>query len=89
MQGPSLEIRSWPPLAWLYAQLVLAAVTKGKRPPKKSPSDKEIQVTLQKAMPFDAAKLSRFQTLVGRKNLLQDAEVSIERKAVIAYRFIY
>ena len=67
-RGPSLSLTAWPSIWWLYLQVLISALTKGKRAPG-SGQQQPAEVRLCTPTAFDKGRLRRFRELAGHKGL--------------------
>ena len=72
-KGPILTLQAWPSLIWLYTQVIICALTKGKSAKKDGQSRAVVQ--MKSPLPFSMLRLRRFRSLVGHRTLPED-EVS-------------
>ena len=73
-RGPSLSLTAWPSIWWLYLQVLISALTKGKRAPG-SGQQQPAEVRLCTPTAFDKGRLRRFRALAGHKKGLPEGEV--------------
>ena len=82
-RGPSVSLSAWPSIWWLYLQVLISALTKGKRAPG-SGQQQPAEVRLCAPTAFDKGRLRRFRALAGHKGL-PEGEVRLQGSPLSHY----